>query len=115
MKLCLFFLGAVTVFSSCYYDVEEELYGGQVCDTPLSVNWSHIKPLIETHCNNGNCHVVNGIGLGVFDSYAGVKAKVDNGSFASRVLDIRDMPGYSLPACDYVLLEAWLDAGAPEN
>lgn len=112
-----FFIGLTTVavLSSCYYDVEEELYGGQTCNTPLPVNWSHIQPIIVAHCNNSSCHAPGGSGNGIFDSYAGVKAKVDNGSFEARVLDIRDMPGYPLPACEYVILQAWLDAGAPEN
>lgn len=115
MTKYLLIIGAVAVLSSCYYDVEEELYGGHTCNTPLAVNWSHVQPIIVQHCNNSNCHAPGGTGNGVFDNYAGVKAKVDNNSFANRVLDIRDMPGYPLPACDYVLLQAWLEAGAPEN
>lgn len=48
----------LSLYSSCYYDNEEELYPvGQTCDT-ISVNYyGSIKPIIDSHCSGqSGCH-----------------------------------------------------------
>lgn len=114
----LFSFGLVLVLSlsSCYYDKEDLLYGNDDC-TVNSVSYSvDIEPIINTSCAISGCHVQGGSGNGIFDSYAGVKAKVDNGSFRQRVIVERDMPPTApLSNCQIKYIEQWLNEGAPNN
>lgn len=107
----------IPLISSCYYDVEEELYQNVNCNTPVSVNFTtHVQPVINSFCATSGCHVTGGTGIGNFETYAGLKAKVDDGSFVDRTLQVKDMPpSINLAACDLELLQAWVDQGAPEN
>lgn len=71
----------------------------------------HIAPVIAANCVG--CHNSSFADL---STYAGVKAKVDNGSFRQRVLVIKDMPGYcNLPDSVMQNIQCWLDNGAPNN
>lgn len=118
----LFTAAALMLFamSSCYYDNEEELYAeyyaSQTCDT-VSVSYdATIRPIIESTCNTSGCHVAGGTGNGIFTNYAGLKAKVDNGSLIDRVVDQRNMPPTtSLNDCQIKLISAWVSQGALEN
>jgi len=100
----------------CYYDVEEELYPGSFCDV-ANVTWSGtIKPIVDLTCATPGCHVAGGTGPGNFTTYAGVKAKVDDGSFRSQVLVSQAMPPTGpLGSCSLQQIDIWLNAGAPEN
>lgn len=106
--------------SSCYYDNEEELYAeyyaSQTCDT-VSVSYNDmIRPIIESTCNTTGCHVAGGTGNGIFTNYAGLKAKVDNGSVYDRVVVQRNMPPNTrLNDCQINLIDAWINQGALEN
>lgn len=102
------------MFSSCYYDVEEELYPG-FCNTE-DVNYEDvIKPLVQLRCSAPTCHVPGGGGIGLFTSYAGVKAKVDDGTIENEVFTFGAMPPVgSLSSCELDQLRKWIDAGAPE-
>jgi len=76
-----------------------------------------IGPLIVTHCYGYGCHN-QGATIGDFTTYQGLKAKIDNGSFRLRVLDLKVMPPYGhTPLSDLELfrIRCWLEAGAPEN
>lgn len=86
-----------------------------------------IKPILVTYCDGKNgqsCHVSNSnIGAnGDFTTYAGLKAKVDNGSIDSRVFQ----PGGGMPpvysnspqkltATDLAVFKKWVQIGAPNN
>jgi hypothetical protein len=101
-------------FQGCYYDSEEDLYPvEEIGDVTYELD---IAPIIQTSCAIAGCHVTGGTGAGVFEDYAGVKAKVDQGTFRSRVLDRRDMPpGFALGGADLQKIEQWLNEGAPNN
>lgn len=117
MNKLLIFVGivALTALSGCYYDAEDELYP-EVCDTSTLTFQADIEPLIANKCGVTGCHVTGGTGNGLFDSFQGVKNKADNGSLRNRVLVTKDMPpSGSITACELQLIEAWLDAGAPNN
>ena len=103
-------------FQGCYYDSEEALYPDSFCDVS-SVTWtSTIEPLIASQCAIPGCHVPGGDGVGDFTSYAGVKAKVDNGSFQTQVIEQRSMPPPGgLPTCELQQVAIWVQDGAPEN
>lgn len=108
---------ALLASSSCYYDKEEELYPNNgVCDTTSISYATNIEPIIDGKCATSGCHVGGGSGNGIFDSYNAVKAKVDNGSFANRVLVVKDMPPSGLlTECQLKWIELWIAAGAPNN
>ena len=91
MRKLLIALLVVSLFPSCYYDVEEDLYPGY-CNTAQVEYEKHIVPFIELRCATPGCHIAGGVGNGDFSTYAGLKEKVDNGSLAKRVLEIGDMP-----------------------
>lgn len=103
-------------FSACYYDKEDLLYGNDDCVVEGLSYSVDIEPIINSSCATSGCHVQGGSENGIFDSYAGVKAKVDNGSFRQRVIADRDMPpGSPLSNCQIKYIEEWLNQGAPNN
>jgi len=72
-----------------------------------------IKQIIDNNCTT--CHFAGGPGNGDFTSYAGIKAKVDAGTFRQRVIVKRDMPiGTNLSPCDLNALHDWINANAPQ-
>jgi hypothetical protein len=78
-----------------------------------------IQPILTTNCVASGCHNSAAAGnIGDFSSYAGVKAKVDNGKFAKRVFD--GIPSFMPPggfanAADKNKLKGWVDTGAKNN
>lgn len=76
---------------------------------------SNIKPIIDGNCLSSGCHN-GGSTHGDFTTYAGVKAKVDNGSFDNRVIQQKNMPlGGSLSIDQLKKIKCWLNSGAPNN
>jgi hypothetical protein len=115
----MFLFGSMLMLSSCYYDNEEELYEyynqQNVCDTTAVSFANDIMPMIQGNCVTG-CHVAGGSGNGIFENYAEVKAKVDNGSMNNRVVVARDMPpSGALTSCQILQMQAWILNGAPNN
>jgi hypothetical protein len=114
--LFLVAIGITLIGGSCYYDVEEELYQDFNCDTPVALSYTaQAKSVIDANCATSGCHITGGTGVGNFETYAGVKAKIDDGSFAERTFQAKNMPPNGLATCDFLLLQAWVDQGAPEN
>jgi hypothetical protein len=108
--------------TGCYYDKEEILYPGTTCDTTTVSYGTFIQPLISSKCNS--CHnssAASGSGGGiVLDSYTAVKYYVDNARFTGAVnheAGYSPMPenGPKLPACELSKINAWVNAGAPQN
>ena len=101
--------------SSCYYDVEEELYPSTSCDLSDTKFASTVDPIITTNCAVPGCHVPGGTTPDL-TTYDGVKANVDNGSIQQRALVDKDMPASApLSSCDQAKLQAWIDNGAINN
>ncbi|MDN5201378.1 hypothetical protein QQ008_08395 [Fulvivirgaceae bacterium BMA10] len=75
-----------------------------------------VNAIIEKNCGNTvSCHG-SGSTNGDYTSYAGIKSKVDNGSFEQRVLTIGNMPpALPLQDCEMTILRKWLDDGALNN
>lgn len=101
----------------CYYDNEEYLYPDTFCDTS-AVTWSGtIEPMIQSSCAIPGCHVPGGQSPSL-TSYTAVKAIADDGRLRGVVINGSPFfmpPSGKLPACDQNHLQAWLDAGAPQN
>lgn len=86
------------------------------CDTEDVTYTSHIRLIVNTNCAISGCHVTGGQGNGSFETYEGIKAKVDNGALRQRVLVEKSMPPTgSLSDCELDQIEAWIDAGGPES
>lgn len=116
IAVCLSMLAA----SGCYYDKEDELYEyyyrAHQCQTDSLSYSADIEPIVRGHCATTGCHVAGGSGNGIFENYAGVKTKVDNGSLLTRISVTKDMPPSGpLNSCQVSQIEAWILAGAPQN
>lgn len=99
------------LFTACYYDNEEDLYG-PACDSSVFGYSAKIQPILQANCYASACHGPNGEN-GELITYAQVKAVVDDGSFQDAVVVTRRMPdGGSLTTCELELITKWLDAGA---
>ena len=116
-----FFLLTVGLFSSCYYDVESELYPNKpACDT-LNVTYKlTIKPILERN-NCLNCHNTGLSSGGVnLDNYTSLTPTIASGKLLSSVNHdgkASKMPqgGAKIPDCDLRKIEIWIKNGAPDN
>ena len=105
--------------TSCYYDVEEELYGTIECQTDSITYSGDVLPVVRDNCYQ--CHdAATNFGNVTLEGYTNIKTYVDNG----RLLGvIRHTPGFSpmpknapqLVRCDIAKIEEWVAQGAPNN
>lgn len=110
---------ALVLVAGCYYDVEEELYPTLECDTENMSYVNDILPIIQGNCYT--CHDQGSNFGGVtLEGYESLKTYVDNGRLLGA---IRHESGFStmpknapqLVACNIEKIEAWINAGAPDN
>ena len=106
----------------CYYDKEDILYPGGNCDTSNVTYSTTVSGIMTANCNV--CHSTssaNANGGGIqLDSYTKLKVYVDNGKLMGS---INHAGGYSpmpknatkLSNCDISKIQAWVNAGAPNN
>lgn len=103
--------------SSCYYDVEEELYPGGGCET---ANMSYTNDIIPILTNNGclGCHG----DLATLDltGYQDLKIYADNGALLGSIRHengYRPMPDNmpKIDQCDIDKIAAWIEQGTLEN
>jgi mono/diheme cytochrome c family protein len=106
----------------CYYDKEDILYPGGNCDTSNVTYSNTVSGIMAVNCNV--CHSTssaNANGGGIqLDSYTKLKVYVDNGKLMGS---INHAGGYSpmpknatkLSSCDISKVQAWINAGAPNN
>jgi len=107
------------IFSSCAYNSEEELYGIEECDTSV-ITWEQpIGDILFENCvpcHNEELHY-NGVR---HDTYEFELIVVNDGRLNGVV---NHLPGYpqmpyqlpKLPECELLLINTWLEQGAPEN
>ena len=114
----------ITVFivagwSSCYYDVEEELYPSLECQTAAVTYSGTILNILEQACYG--CHDrASNFGNVTLEGYDNLRTLVDNGMLLGV---IRHEPGFSpmpknraqLIECDIEKVEAWINGGALNN
>lgn len=109
----------VSVFTSCTFHSEEELYGIEPCDTSL-VTWDYnIQALLEKNCVP--CHnaelMYNGVRHDVYELELVV---VNDGRLNGVVNHLPGFPQmpYQLPQlseCERLLINTWIERGAPRN
>ena len=106
-------------FTSCYYDVEEELYPQGSCNVSNVTYQNDIAPLVQSNCLS--CHALGSSTSSInLEGYAKLKLQIDNGRFLGSVQHKSGfiaMPEGSskLPSCSISKIEAWISAGAPNN
>jgi hypothetical protein len=116
--VCLFVLGLLAG-PACTYNVEEELYPSNSCETEDVTFTADIMPVIQNICVT--CHnqlVTNGnVNL---DGHSNVKIVAENGRLLGA---IRHDNGFAampqdqsrLPDCTIEKFEAWVAGGALDN
>ncbi len=83
--------------------------------TGVTVSYAtDIVPILTSTCNTTNCHTA-GFSPGDFTSYAGLKAKVDNGSLRTRIANKTMPSGTTLTDDEIQKIVCWVDAGGLEN
>lgn len=105
--------------TSCAYNIEEELYPGEECDTMNVTYQAVIVPIIENRCFE--CHNNQAVPSGIpLEGYANIKGIIDAGRLIGA---IRHLNGFSpmpkdrgsLPECEILKIEKWVSQGAPNN
>lgn len=111
LAFCAIFLVA------CHAENEEELFPQKTVDTDAPISFMReVSPIIKNNCATAGCHEPRGTGNGNFETYAGIKLKVDNGTLERRAIVNKDMPAAGpLPQRQIDILKAWIDQGAPNN
>lgn len=122
MKTIGFFVIILFVLnlSSCYYDVEEELYPqNAVCDTTQVSFAQFVYPLIQNQCLS--CHsAASASGSVVLEGYNNVKTYATNGKLYGVIAwntGFSQMPkgGNKLDACSIKKINSWVKAGSLNN
>ncbi len=117
MVICC--IGVCILHSGCYYDKEELLYGGNICDTSTVTFSRSVSPILSSSCNS--CHSGNTPSYGVrLDNYIDVKTQVDNNKLAgviTHATGFSPMPknAAKLSDCNIAIITNWINAGAPNN
>ncbi|MCB0607205.1 MAG: hypothetical protein H6562_25165 [Lewinellaceae bacterium] len=120
-KKLIFFLISFSIMgiTSCYYDVEEELYPQNSCVTDGATYQGTVLPIIQNNCYI--CHSQSAKqGNVVLEGYDNLKFYVDNQKLVGV---INHAPGFQqmpqgqpkLGDCNIAKIEAWVQAGAPNN
>lgn len=120
LLICLL---SVLSISSCYYDVEEDLYplngGGTGCDTSAVTYALKVKPIIDQNCIN--CHnQASQQGNVVLETHPDIVTYANSGQLLGA---IKHQPGFSpmpksgtkLNDCSILIIEKWVQSGSPNN
>lgn len=108
--------------TGCTYDVLPPLEKPTLpCDTSAAPTWSGtVEPITQEHCALSGCHVPGGDGSGDFTTWAGLHAKVVDGTLIPSIewapnAIVMPPVGAKLSDCDIAIIKRWVDAGAPNN
>lgn len=122
--ISLSILSFSSLFSSCYYDVNQELYpkpidSGISCDTSKATYSEKVSTIIQTNCNACHSTAVNSGGVSL-EGYSNVLAAQQNGTLMGTINhsaghNAMPLGAAKLSDCDIANLNAWIHAGAPNN
>jgi hypothetical protein len=108
------------LFSSCYYDSEEDLYPNAPCNVGINVSYANqIKPIIENKCISCHRQATQNGGINL-EGHGQMKIYINNGSLIGS---IKHLAGYSkmpvsspkLSDCNILKIEKWIAEGALNN
>jgi hypothetical protein len=110
---------SVVIFSSCYYDVEEELYPFSSCNTQNMSFQNNIVPILQRNCYVCHSVAVNTANI-TLEGHANLIKYVNSGQLLGaikRESGFVPMPqnASKLIACDIAKIEQWIFEGAPNN
>ena len=109
------FLAAITQ-TACYYDNEKDLYGTEACDTTTVSFSGDIKPIVDANCVR--CHAPGGEQeVSPLLTYEDVKKYVSGNVIVDRTTGTTTLmpPEGKMNNCNLLLIQAWVNAGAPNN
>jgi len=113
---------ATFIFSACTNDQADEPNAVECNLSDVSFK-TDVMPIIERSCSyQSSCHS-SGASNGDFSAYETLQEDLDNGKFANRVLQKKDMPPQyapegspkSLNAAEIVIIQCWADGGYQNN
>ena len=111
--------GSILSFSHCTFDNEEELLEDFICDTTDVVydDLTYIFSDICANCHNETFTYRDEIKM---DTYENVKSSINTGLVWPAINHEEGVPPMpnglpKLSDCDLNKIEAWIDAGMPEN
>ncbi|MEY2963685.1 MAG: hypothetical protein RL754_946 [Bacteroidota bacterium] len=117
-SLILFAISAL-LFSSCYYDNVENVYGTNSCQSSVTTYSEDVSLILQTHCTA--CHGSAGTSGGLnLEGHTNASASALSGSLMNRVQrnagDALLMPPNGpLSDCEQEKLRQWISEGAPNN
>jgi uncharacterized membrane protein len=110
-------------WTSCYYDVQEELHPSAYkieCDSTAGFTYSlHVSEILSANCTV--CHSQSLASAGVvLDNYNGVKIVADNGKLAGAIdhqtgFDPMPLNAAQLSVCDRLIIKKWIENGSTNN
>lgn len=118
-RFFLLIAGLTLMLSACTYRTGED-NPNPGCGTPSTVSYTNnVLPVLNPNCLVCHDQAGNAGGI-VFDTYAGLKVVVDNGTFEGAInhnAGFEPMPRNNpkLSDCTLELIQSWIDAGAPNN
>lgn len=116
--LILTFSLGLLLLGGCYYDNEEALYPGTVCDTVSPSFATTILPIIEKNCASCHSGAAPSAGLSL-SNYNEVKSAVNNNFLLDRVLQLNGStvmpPSGPLTNCNLDQINSWISQGMPNN
>jgi len=122
MKKIIFVLCATGLaMTGCYNDNYEELYPSGGCDISNTTYAATISKITQQNCALSGCHDAATASSGVvLETYAGLKAIVDDGRLIKVVnheSGVSPMPknAAQLDACTISKLQTWVNNGAQNN
>ncbi len=107
------------LFIGCYYDVEEELYPSNDCETADMSLATDITPILNNYNCNG-CHsAASNSGSVDLEGYTALKIWVDNGVLLKSIKHDGASPmpkaAPKMAQCDIDKVAAWIQQGAKDN
>jgi hypothetical protein len=120
MKYSFLFLLFFSIISGCYYDSEDVIYASNKCVTPGNVSFAtDIKPILAASCVT--CHYAgSNIGDGInLDGWAATQPYAKSGALLGSIKQVNYKPmpkgQPKLDDCKISKVEAWINAGYPNN
>ena len=122
MRYISFVVLLSTVFFACTNDSADEPNATECSLTDVSFR-TDVMPIIERSCSyRSSCHG-SGASNGDFTSYETLQEDLDNGKFANRALEKKDMPPQyapedrprSLEDAELNIIQCWADGGFQNN
>lgn len=110
----LLFGWIMTLVSSCYYDVEEELYPqSNNCNLSDIAYSTKIKSIITQNCARSGCHVAGAQqpDLSDYNKLSANLSRVNERAVISKTMP----PTSPMEKCDIEALKAWIAAGGLNN